>query len=258
MPHPSSSSSESGSEDRNAQEEEEKTRVLFQPFFHPTRRTIEFSVDRIQSQLTCCLCRGFFRDPFTTAKCHHTFCRGCLGISFRVGNYDCPSCQTYLGTDIEKAGALDHVLNDLMDKILFPQLAHEDRKRENDFYLRRGIDTKLASPARADPTSTQRPKKRLRSYSSKIMVELIPDPKTTIPPLEHPLIYSENTLRIGQIKKYLTHQFESANKPTPHKWQISCHETPLGDELNLVFVLRTVWREPVKMLQLVYTEQKLG
>lgn len=251
MPDPVLPSSESGLEGGHAQEEDETRFVPFQPIFHATRKTVEFSVNRIQSQLTCRLCGGFFRGPFTTTNCHHTFCRGCLGVAFSAGNYDCSTCRTYLGKDIEKAGTFDHVLNDLMEKTLFPQLAHEDRKRENEFYTRRGIAAKVS-------TSTPLPKKRRLQSSSKIMVELIPDSKSATLQLEHPLIYSENTLRIGQIKKYLTQQLANDNGSAPTKWQISCHDIPLGDELNLVFVFRTVWREPGKILQLLYTEEKVG
>jgi hypothetical protein len=90
------------------------------------------------------------------------------------------------------------------------------------------------------------------------MVELRPGTQSAALQLEHPLIYSENTLRIGQIKKYLKHQLLDTNGSAHTQWQISCHEIPLGDELSLNFVLRTVWREPGKMLQLLYTEERTG
>lgn len=247
MPDPILPRNEEELEELSVQEKDE---TLSRPIFHATRRTVEFSVDHIQPQLTCRLCSGFFRGPFTTTNCHHTFCRGCLGIAFSAGNFDCSTCQTYLGKDIEKAGTFDHVLNDLMEKVLFPQLAHEDRKRESEFYTEKGIDAKVST---STPSS---PQKRCRqSSSAKIIVELIPGPESSALKLEHPFIYSENSLRMGQIKKYLTYQFSHANRPGPTKWLLSCHNTPLGDELNLKFVLRTVWRESAKTLQLVYTEE---
>ena len=253
MPDPVLSSSEKEMEESSSQEKDETAFVPFQPIIHATKKTVEFSVDRIQSQLICRLCGGFFRGPFTTTNCHHTFCRGCLGIAFSAGNFDCSTCHTYLGKDIEKAGTFDHILNDLVEKVLFPQLAQEDVKRENEFYAHRGIDAKVL-------TSTPSPKKRrLQTFSSKMIIaELVPGPESSALKLEHPLIYSESTLRIGQIKKYLTQMFfANTNIPAPTKWRISCHETPLGDELNLMFVVRTVWRESEKMLQLVYTEENV-
>jgi hypothetical protein len=67
-----------------------------------------------------------------------------LGIAFSVSILRLLDLSKVLGEDIEKAGSLDHVMSDLIDKILLPQLAREDRARENDFYERKGIQRKVS------------------------------------------------------------------------------------------------------------------
>ena len=110
---------------------------------------IECNVEPIRSLLTCTLCEGLYREPYTTLKCFHTFCKSCLitaiRASYNTPQYNCcPVCQTYFGRDdIVTNNALpDRVLETLIDKVLFPHLSHQDYVLECEFYHKRNIQQK--------------------------------------------------------------------------------------------------------------------
>ena len=110
---------------------------------------IECNVEPIRALLTCTLCEGLYREPYTTLKCFHTFCKSCLitaiRASYNTPQYNCcPICQTYFGRDdIVTSNALpDRVLETLIDKVLFPHLSHQDHLLECEFYRKRNIQRK--------------------------------------------------------------------------------------------------------------------
>lgn len=53
--------------------------------------SIDFPLSAIANHLICQLCQGYFRDPYTTQDCLHSFCRSCLIVHFRVGHRKCPT-----------------------------------------------------------------------------------------------------------------------------------------------------------------------
>jgi hypothetical protein len=226
--------------------------------FHDEDGMVEFSVDSIHEQLVCHLCGGFYRDPFTTTKCHHTFCRSCLGVALDAQCSNCPKCDTYLGKDMSKFASPDHVLQVLIDKVLFPDIAAEDSAMERDFYRKRGIEPKLDAvdntvQEQSTPAAAKR-KKKHRKTSKEVTLELLPEESSSndvvMPALEFPLLRTESSIRVGQIKKYLLLKLpDLEGKGTV---EVLCHGTPLGDELSVGFVLRTVWMEHNEHLRLTY------
>lgn len=237
---------------------------------------LEFLVDRIHPQLVCSLCEGFFRDPYTTTRCQHTFCHSCLGITIDAGRSTCPTCDTYLGKDITKFSLPDHVLQDLIDKVLFPGVAAQDVQQEKEFYRKRGIEPKLdvangkPSPGAASGNRKKRTRRRVNDtpgsknlLAQEITVEVTPhrpseDPADSI---EYPILRTTGSLRIGQVKKFLEMKLKEKQEREQDKKmtaasakiqtgcrsiEVLCDGTMLGDELTLAFVSRTVWRESMK------------
>jgi hypothetical protein len=107
---------------------------------------IECNVEPIRALLTCTLCEGLYREPYTTLKCFHTFCKSCLitaiRASYNTPQYNCcPICQTYFGRDdVVTSNALpDRVLETLIDRVLFPHLSYQDHLLECEFYRKRNI-----------------------------------------------------------------------------------------------------------------------
>jgi len=202
---------------------------------------VEFTLPpSVQERLVCKLCGGFYRNPYTVTKCLHTYCRGCLFLAIERGDYDCVLCGTYLGKDARKFSLPDRVLQAIIDKVLFPDIAAEDARKEADFYRARGIERK----PKAGTTGTSKREKRsaakhggdsqIKTTSENIILRLVPDegedettkrhgkrqrveatasescrgnqrkpPSGTPPPLPLPFLRTDGAIRIGQLKKYL-------------------------------------------------------
>ena len=103
---------------------------------------VEFALDPINKHLTCNLCYGYFRDPVTITECLHTFCKSCLFYAFSHEITKCPTCSVDLGTDPVKATLSDRTLQELVDKVLFPNLCAQDMAQEREFYTSKGIRLK--------------------------------------------------------------------------------------------------------------------
>jgi hypothetical protein len=118
---------------------------------------VEFSLESIREQLTCRLCGGYFRDPYTLTKCLHTFCKSCLIVAFANTNYECPTCRQYLGQNLQKCALADRVLQNLIDKVLFPEMSRLDRLDEEAFYEKLGLERKPAGPEASKVPAVQSP-----------------------------------------------------------------------------------------------------
>jgi Zinc finger, C3HC4 type (RING finger) len=58
---------------------------------------VAFDVDTIKEYVICGLCHGVYREPYTTIKCLHTFCKSCLMIALHASQFKnfnmCPAVR---------------------------------------------------------------------------------------------------------------------------------------------------------------------
>jgi Zinc finger, C3HC4 type (RING finger) len=58
---------------------------------------VAFDVDAIKEYVICGLCHGVYREPYTTIKCLHTFCKSCLMIALHASHFKnfnmCPAVR---------------------------------------------------------------------------------------------------------------------------------------------------------------------
>lgn len=212
---------------------------------------VEFALDPVQKQLICPLCNGYFREPYTLIKCSCSFCKSCLFLGVHRGNYKCPLCTVYLGQDVDKVALPDRVLQNLIDKILFPSVAEQDRQREEHFYECLGIDRKTeyaSSEGKADDVRMKR--QRTLDEEDVMVFELLPDPSSRAPAeLALPVLETDQAVRIGQLKKYLDDKLRLKLADPLQSLEILCNSVPLGNELSVQFTQRTVWesKEPLTL-----------
>lgn len=233
---------------------------------------VVFDVEKIREQVICTLCGGLFREPYTTLKCYHTFCKSCLAVAlFSDSDNKCPRCDLYLGRQVEisKLALPDRTLETLIDHVFFPEIAKADRELEADFYKRRGIARKNMAATKVPRTFDTQKRQETISFC------LLPDhtnsgDRPPPPRLPLPILETNENIRIGQLKKYLTakllpmqkaleksspltHPEGDGDRPTHGgDFEILCNSVPLGNELSVKFILRTVWMDQDQRLTLSY------
>lgn len=121
----------------------------------------------------------------------------------------------------------------MIDKVLFPDLAQQDKEAEEAFYRSRGIEKKDSAKTNLDSAKdgngvTQR--------VTKITFRL--EPIKGSPPLPRPVIEADGKIRVRELKKFVSQQLD-IKAPI----RIFCDDAPLGDELSAAFVMRSVWME---------------
>lgn len=182
-------------------------------------------------------------------------------LALERAGHQCPSCQTYLGrlaNSNEIPFKPDRLLHDLMDKVLFPELAKADEDAEADFYRSVGIQKKaeyreFKKKEPTDESGSNAEKTRM------IPFQLVPASTTStaasssassVGILQRPFLETESSLTVAQLKKYLQQQEEKTVT------DLYCLGTVLGNEWSIDFVLKTIWKRRYvsedKLLSLEY------
>lgn len=220
---------------------------------------IKFALDPINQYVTCILCSGYFRDPVTITECLHTFCKSCLVLAISRKNSKCPTCSVDLGPDPFKTTLSDRTLQELVDKVLLPNLCAQDTAQEREFYSSRGIN--LKPEHEEDFFIKEFPKdneaRRVFGFAKNLQTDehveftLVPEVGSSMPKLLKPMIRTLGILQIVQLKKYLVVKLNMQQNDVS-SFEILCRGKELGNKLSLTFVKRTIWLDSKSDLQLTY------
>jgi hypothetical protein len=95
---------------------------------------IQLSIEELNTNFSCKLCHGYYRDVHTIPDCLHSFCKVCLYKHVQQQLHvhhaveaTCPTCKMSLGSMPWTKVIYDRTLQQLVDKIL-PQFVEEDKK----------------------------------------------------------------------------------------------------------------------------------
>ena len=211
-----------------------------------------------------------------------------------TGNKHCPACDVELGphpfkrhTSISTIQILpDRTLQEIVDKML-PSFKEEEIRKERDFYARRDIKLKAEWQQLENSNQLERELKNqsqslhvslLRNANIKmsnaaeafmndniIELRLIPDTSSRLPALTSPHLRTSGKLKIISLKRYVLRQLDTAGKQNNcitkskfdamHSIDILCNGHPMGNEMTLTFIFRTMWQftKPQEVLTLTYS-----
>ena len=236
-----------GAENDNGEEEEEAEPV--QPV--TDSREITLTMDQLNRHLACRLCGGYYREATTIIECAHTFCRLCLQRHIEHTNEHrdalCPysKCPARLKTadPLRNETKFDRALQNLVDKLL-PQFAQADEQ------LRREMQSSAGPrPGQAQAHAARR-RRAEPSMGAALLFELTPHPSSSLPPLAKPLIKTQATATVRNIRQLLLHQLRL--KVDEGELLVYCSDELLAADHSLDFIRRTRWHEPDKHMQIQY------
>ncbi|ELT94558.1 hypothetical protein CAPTEDRAFT_225467 [Capitella teleta] len=99
---------------------------------------IQIQATDLNSLFVCTLCNGYFYNATTITECLHTFCKSCL-VKHVDRSLHCPKCKILIHpTDPFVHMRHDSTIQDIMFRI-FPNLESENQKKEEEFYVSRGL-----------------------------------------------------------------------------------------------------------------------
>ncbi|XP_044007365.1 probable serine/threonine-protein kinase DDB_G0282963 isoform X1 [Aphidius gifuensis] len=109
-------------------------------------------LSKLNGQLTCKLCRGYFIDATTIIECLHSFCRSCI-VKYLNTNKYCPICEV----QVHKSKPLlnirpDHTLQDIVYKLV-PGCYQNEMRCRREFYKKNPDAQRANMPpeARGEP-----------------------------------------------------------------------------------------------------------
>lgn len=109
-------------------------------------------LSKLNEQLTCKLCEGYFIDATTIIECLHSFCRSCI-VKYLNTNKYCPICEV----QVHKSKPLlnirpDHTLQDIVYKLV-PGCYQSEMRCRREFYKKHPDAQRANMPpeARGEP-----------------------------------------------------------------------------------------------------------
>jgi hypothetical protein len=121
----------------------------------------------------------------------------------------------------------------VIDKVLFPDLVQQDKEAEEAFYRTRGIEKKESANKSQDLSSEGND---VAQRITKVTFKL--EPIDDSPPLPRPVMEADGKIRVRELKKFIAQQLD-----TKSPIRILYDDVPLGDELSITFIKRSVWIE---------------
>lgn len=220
--------------------------------------TVNFALGPVNPHLTCCLCEGYFRDPITITECLHTFCKSCLYYAFSSGFSKCPTCDVQLGPDPMKSTLHDRTKEELVDRVLFPDVKANDEALECAFYAEKGIalkptyradddDKKQRNPLLRDPPLVEI--ENVDHAPDELDVLLLPANRQT-PRIPYDLLTTSGRMKVLQLKRFILARLES--NQDPNTIELTVHGSLVGNELSLTFLQRTMWLDHTQPIEIRY------
>lgn len=220
-------------------------------------RNITFQTSLVNRFLSCPLCHGYLREPYTITECIHSFCKVCIYMHYSStasSSHSCPVCGEHLGPNPHDRTLPDRQLASLMAKIL-PEIVAEDLKAEEEFYRSRGLKRpgselpapppppqKVAPPAPKVPRPPSAPAAAAAAKAppDDVSFQLILDERDPalingLVKLEKPLITTSRRVTMTHIKRFLLMKLKEM---TVDQIDLLYQGEVLGGEHTLDFVLK--------------------
>lgn len=215
-------------------------------------RNITFQTTLVNKVLTCPLCHGYLREPFTITECIHSFCKVCIFRHFAgtsMPSHQCPVCNEHLGPNPHDRTLPDRQLASLIAKI-FPDMVAAEEKAEEEFYKSRCLKRPGPDlpPAAAPPVKVSapaapkipRPAPKLPPPPDDVSFQLLldtSDPALSVGlfKLEKPLITTSRRVTMNHIKRFLILKLKNV---TVDQLELQYNGEVLGSEHTLDFVLK--------------------
>ena len=158
------------------------------------------------SILTCSLCHGIYRNPFTVNDCMHSFCEACIVKDAKNTpsneNVRCPKCLNVIGTkSTYKNGLTENKILLNLINVMFPKFIElNDDNRQKLYEGCHNLKKSLPGMEQV-----------LIEKDEKVTIELIPMKNTPfqdmiLPPVEPPFVKVKESCEIDAIKKYIKNQ----------------------------------------------------
>ena len=196
--------------------------------------TVQINKETLYQLLTCPLCNGIYRTPYTINECMHTFCKSCIYKWFvgSVQKESCPVCKTKIGGRPIDSLIFNNNLETLLN-ILFPQFEEIDKENTKKMYAAyRNSGDPL--PGDEEEMKTRRPNIKIyiasdnvnNKYSGSIMVPINFD----ITSLK---MYIGN--KCGSVGELISVKYKDKELPNDYTMEIVDNKYGFDQEKNIFF-----------------------
>ncbi|KAH3788145.1 polycomb group RING finger protein 3-like [Dreissena polymorpha] len=198
---------------------------------------------KLNPEITCGLCKGYLVEATTITECLHTFCRSCL-VKFLLENNTCPRC----GDLIHQSHPLNYISHDrTMQDIVYklvPNLQENERKRQIEFYKKRGIQMPNGDAYEDDKKNMEKPavpvveNQDYHRLDEQVNICLECKEMNTLKSLKRKVLRLSAQATVTHLKKFVSLKvFDTTDRY--RDIDILCNEELLGKDHMLKFIIAT-------------------
>ncbi|GMT23570.1 hypothetical protein PFISCL1PPCAC_14867 [Pristionchus fissidentatus] len=224
------------------------------------RKEFVLPLEKINPQITCPICKGYFIEATTVTECLHTFCKSCLLSHFEEGHSNCPKCDIIIHqSHPSHYVSFDRTMQDIVHKLV-PGLNHEETERRKDHRAARrkaAGKEEIVKEEKEDDHNTNRcyteddPRLSHHRGDDQVVVRLIPE--RGLEPVSRPVVRTSHMTTINTLKRYLSLiMWNDSSKY--NQVDLFCNGELMGRDYSMRFIQITKWRhhKPGTPLALTY------
>ncbi|XP_015597566.1 flocculation protein FLO11 [Cephus cinctus] len=210
-------------------------------------------LSKLNEQLTCKLCGGYFIDATTIIECLHSFCRSCI-VKYLESNKYCPICEV----QVHKSKPLlnirpDHTLQDIVYKLV-PGCYQNEMRCRREFYTKHpeARNESMSPESRGEPTEShiyspdESLSLSLEYYNPNLKEESDDASKETSPkPLPRRYLRCPAAVTVFHLQKLIRAKYGLTDA---HRVDVMYKEEPLCGSYTLMDVMYIYhWRRKVPL-----------
>ncbi|GMR47627.1 hypothetical protein PMAYCL1PPCAC_17822 [Pristionchus mayeri] len=224
------------------------------------RKEFVLPLEKINMQITCSICKGYFIEATTVTECLHTFCKSCILAHFEEGFTNCPKCGIVIHqSHPSNYVSFDRTLQDIVYKLV-PGLANEEmeRRKEHRAAKRKAAGKEeIVNETKEDDNATNKcyadddPRLSHHRGDDQVVVRLIPE--RGLDPVSRPVVRTSHMTTINTLKRYLSLiMWNDASRY--NQLDLFCNGELMGRDYSMRFIQYTKWRhhKPGTPLALTY------
>ncbi|CAJ0601745.1 unnamed protein product [Cylicocyclus nassatus] len=229
------------------------------------KEAYSLQLKKINTHLTCGLCKGYLIDATTVIDCLHTFCKSCLLTYFEEEDNCCPTCEQLIHqSHPSHYVAFDRTMQDIVYKLV-PGLLEAERKRRLEFLKdkKREAGEDVEEEEEETEKKEESPQGTNRCFEGEpgishhrndehVLVSLIPGAPELPTPVRS-IVRLSGMATVNTLKRYLAQSMWS-NMSRYSELDLFCNDELMGRDFSMRFIHLTRCRNKLKdePLRLVY------
>jgi len=208
----------------------------------------------LNCHITCYICKGYLIDATTVTECLHTFCKSCI-VKYLEETNTCPRCEVLIHQSHPlQYICADRTMQDIVYKLV-PNLLEEETNRRKLFCMKYSIKLEIQPNCSDDqnnpPLVSPSASNSGDFHRSDEQIDLSLQCGSGLKKIRRRFIRCSSQATVTHLKKYVSQKI-FADLIRFCEVDIFCNDVLMGKDYSMNFISKTVGRNKIPPLELIY------